>query len=187
MHTGKTNMRLIQLAMAVVAMGSMLNSALCGPPSGKKPGLHIKQASTVNFRSSSYHVMTDSGGGRWDIQKYGSVYRGTSYSYSGGMYLQVGGTNFQAPNYQGWKNKEGELELGPWGRNNLVIYRRIKAYKDHPLARWLDILENPTSAAIKVQVSIYTNVRYSVSQSKTNSGGRTFGAKDWAIWTKGSS
>ena len=187
MHTDKTSMRLIQLAMAVIAMRSMLNSALCGPPSDKKPGLHIKQASAVNFRSSSRHVMTDSGGGRWDIQRYGSVYRGTSYSYSGGMHLQVGGTNFQAPNYQGWKNKEGELELGPCNRNNLVIYRRIKAYKDHPLARWLDILENPTSAAIKVQVSIYTNVRYSVSQSKTSSGGKTFGPKDWAIWTKGSS
>ncbi|MDP6044003.1 MAG: hypothetical protein QGG25_00225, partial [Phycisphaerae bacterium] len=77
---------------------------------GKKPGLHIKQASAVNFRSSSYHVMTDSGGNRWDIQYYGSVYRGKSYSYSGGMYLQVGGTNFQTSNYAGWTNKEGELE-----------------------------------------------------------------------------
>jgi hypothetical protein len=181
------NVRLVRLAAAAAMLGLMLDCAPGGPPSGKKPGLHIKQASTVNFRSSSYHVMTDSGGGRWDIQYYGSVYRGLSYCYSGGMYLQVGGTNFQASNYQGWVNKEGELELGPWKRNNLTVYRRIKAYKDHPLARWLDILENPTASAITVQVSIYTNVRYSVSQSKTSSGNKTFGAKDWAIWTKGSS
>jgi len=187
MHIGKTNVWLIQLAVLALTMGSALDSVRGGPPAGKRPGLHIKQVSSVNFRSSSYHVMTDSAGNRWDIQYYGSVYRGTSYSYSGGMYLQVGGSNFQASNYQGWTNKEGELELGPWKRNNLTIYRRIKAYKDHPLARWLDILENPTGSAIKVQVSIYTNVRYSVSQSKTNSGQRTFGAKDWAIWTKGSS
>ena len=180
-------MWLIQVAALAVSMGSVLDSAPGGPPAGKRPGLHIKQASSVNFRNSSYHVMNDSGGNRWDIQYYGSVYRGTSYSYSGGMYLQVGGTQFQTSNYQGWTNKEGELELGPWKRNNLTIYRRIKAYKDHPIARWLDILENPTGSAIKVQVAIYTNVRYSVSQSRTSSGQRTFGAKDWAIWTKGSS
>jgi len=187
MRISKTNLWLIQLGVLTMVTGSMLDSARCGPPSGKRPGLHIKQVSTVNFRSSSYHVMNDSAGNRWDIQYYGSVYRGTSYSYSGGMYLQVGGAQFQSPDRQGWSNKEGELELGPWKRNNLNIYRRIKAYKDHPLARWLDILENPTSAAVKVQVTIYSNVRYSVTQSKTSSGQRTFGAKDWAIWTKGSS
>ena len=180
-------MWLIQVAALAVSMGSVLDSAPGGPPAGKRPGLHIKQASSVNFRNSSYHVMNDSGGNRWDIQYYGSVYRGTSYSYSGGMYLQVAGSQFQTSNYQGWVNKEGELELGPWKRNNLTIYRRIKAYKDHPIARWLDILENPTTSAIEVQVAIYTNVRYSVSQSKTSSGQQTFGAKDWAIWTKGSS
>jgi len=132
--------------------------------------------------------MNDAGGNRWDIQYYGSVYRGASYAYSGGMYLQINGSNFQTSNYNGWKNKAGdELELGPCSRNGLVIYRRIKVYKDHPLARWLEIIENPTGAAIKVQAAIRTNVRYSVSQSKTSSGQRTFGAKDWAIWTKGSS
>ncbi|MDP7287133.1 MAG: hypothetical protein QGH94_03985, partial [Phycisphaerae bacterium] len=66
-------------------------------------------------------------------------------------------------------------------------YRRIKAYKNYPIARWLDILENTTGSSIKVQVSIYTNVRYSVTRRKTSSGGQNFGPKDWAIWTKGSS
>jgi hypothetical protein len=187
MYIDKTGVWLVRLVIVVVAVGSMLGSADGGPPSGKTSGLHIKQASAVNFRSSSYHVMTDSLGTRWDIQYTGAVYRGTSYSYSGGVQLQVGGSTFQTPNYQGWTNKEGELELGPWKRNNLTIYRRIKAYKNLPFARWLDILENPTASAIKVQVAIYTNVRYSVRQRKTNSGQTNFGAKDWAIWTKGSS
>lgn len=187
MHFGKTSVRLIQVVVIAIFVGSLWGLVSAGPPADKKPGLHIKQASAVNFRSSSYHIMMDSSGGKWDIQTYGSVYRGTSYSYSGGMYLQINGTNFQSLNSQGWKNSEGELELGPWNRNNLVIYRRIKAYKKFPLARWLDIIENPTSATIKVPIAIYTNVRYSVSQSKTSSGGKTFGAKDWALWTKGSS
>jgi len=175
------------LAAIAIAAALMLNAADAGPPAGKKPGLHIKQAKTVNFRSSSYHVMTDSGGFRWDIQNYGSVYRGKSYSYSGGMYLQVAGTNFQSSNYTGWTNKEGELELGPWQRNNLTIYRRIKAFKKFPVARWLDILENTSRSSVTVQVSMYSSVRYSVRKSGTSSGGTTFGPKDWAIWTKGSS
>jgi len=187
MHTVKTRFRPVGFIIAAAVLGLTLSLAHGGPPAGKTAGLHIKQASAVNFRSSSYHVMTDSSGGRWDIQYYGSVYRGTSYSYSGGMYLQIGGTNFQTSNYQGWVNKEGELELGPWSRSNLVIYRRIKAYKKFPLARWLDIIENPSSKPVTVQVAMYSNVRYSVSQSKTSSGGRNVTSKDWAMWTKGSS
>ena len=187
MHIGETRMRFVQLAAVVMAIVPTFGVSLGGPPVGKKSGLHIKQASTVNFRSSSYHIMTDSGGGRWDIQHYGSVYRGKSYCYSGGMYLQVGGTKFQTSNYTGWTNKEGELELGPWRHGNLTVYRRIKAFKKHPVARWLDILENTTGSSVTVQVAIYTNVKYSVTSSKASSGGRNFGAKDWAIWTKGSS
>ncbi|MCP4375664.1 MAG: hypothetical protein GY794_05755 [bacterium] len=187
MHIDKTSVWLIQLVIVVAGMGAIPRSVDAGPPSGKTSGLHIKQSAAVNFRKTSCHVMADSLGSRWDIQYTGAVYRGTSHSYSGGMQLQVGGATFHTNQYQGWTNKEGELELGPWKRNNLTVYRRIKAYKNLPFARWLDILENPTSAAIKVQVTLYSHVLYSITQRKSNSGQAAFGTKDWAVWTRGSS
>ncbi|MBT3201263.1 MAG: hypothetical protein HN350_15290 [Phycisphaerales bacterium] len=159
-------------------------SAASGPsPKGK---VHIKRNRSINFRNTSYHVMTDGGGYRWDVQYYGSVYRGTDYAYYGGaMYLQINGSNFQAQNYTGWTNKAGdEIELGPWNRNGLNIYRRIKVYKDQPMARWLEVFENPTSAPVTLQVAIYNSHSYGIKQTTYSSGSGSFGDKDFAFMVR---
>jgi len=154
-----------------------------GSSAAPKGRVHIKRGRQINFRSTSYHIMNDGGGYRWDVQYYGSVYRGTDYAYYGGaMYLQIYETNFQSPNYSGWTNKEGdEIELGPWVNKGLNIYRRIKVYKDRPMARWLEIFENPTSAPITLQVAIFGSHSYGIKQTTTSSGGSSFGAKDFAF------
>jgi len=165
-----------------IAMPVQPVAASSGSASAKGPA-HIKRARQVNFRNSSYHIMNDGGGYRWDIQYYGTVYRGTDYAFYGGaMYLQVDGSNFQTPNYIAWVNKAGdEIELGPWNRKGLNIYRRIKVFKDRPLARWLEVFENPTSAPVTVQVAIYSSHSYGIKQTTTSSGGTTFGSKDTAF------
>ncbi|MCP4377331.1 MAG: hypothetical protein GY794_14285 [bacterium] len=150
------------------------NSAKAASPSG----LHVKRARDISF-SNGYHIMNDGGGYRWDFQYYGNIYSGTSYAYSGGMYCQINGSNFQATNRTGWTNKAGdEIELGPLSRNGLKISRRVKVYKDRPMARWLDIFENPTNAPITVQIAIFTCTNYSIQQTVTSSGGAVFGDKD---------
>jgi len=132
--------------------------------------------------------MNDGGGYRWDLQYYGNVYRGTPYAYSGGMYCHINGSNVQANNRSGWRNKAGdEIEIGPCNRSGLKVYRRIKVYKDRPLARWLDIFENLSASPITVNVQMYTCTNYSVRQTVTNTGQKTFGAKDWAFRTVTSS
>ena len=160
--------------VAVASGGSSVS------PKGR---FHIKRSRQINFRNTSYHIMNDGGGYRWDVQYYGSVYRGTDYAYYGGaMYLQINGTNFQSPNYSGWTNKEGdEIELGPWKNSGLNIYRRIKVYKDRPMARWLEIFENPSSAPITLQVATYGSHSYGIKQTLTSSGSSSFGEKDFAF------
>ncbi len=143
-------------------------------------GLHIPQTKRANF---TYQV-NDGAGFRWDIQYYGSIGSGTNYAYSGGLYCQINGSNVTG-NGVGWVNKAGdEIEIGPYSRNNLRIYRRVKIYKDRGLARWLDIFENPTGAAVNVPVAIYSNTNYSITQTTTSSGAAAFGAKDWAFVTR---
>ena len=160
--------------------------APCAATAADKADWHIKKKSQIQF--SSYYVMNDGGGYRWDIQYYGSVYRGTPYAYSGGMYCQVNGSNVQANNQKGWVNETGdEIEMGPCSRSGLMVSRRIKVYKDRPLARWLDVFENPSSRAVTVKVQIVTNTRYSVRSTKTSSGGGMFSDKDFAFSTVGSS
>ena len=170
-------------AAALVAAAVL---APCGAAAADKADWHIKKKSQIRF--SSYYVMNDGEGYRWDIQYYGSVYRGTTYAYSGGMYCQVNGSNVQANNQQGWVNETGdEIEIGPCSRSGLMVSRRIKVYKDRGLARWLDVFENPSSKSITVQIQIVTNTRYSVRSTKTSSGGGVFTDKDFAFSTVGSS
>ena len=166
-------------AVGIVVLTSTVAGRLPARPpssaaSGKtKSGLHIPQTSRVNFERN----MTDGGGFRWNIQHYGTVGQGTNYAYSGGLYCQINGSNVRSSGY-GWLNKAGdEVEIGPYSRNNLNVYRRIKVYKDQPLARWLDIFENPTGQDITVQVSIYTNTNWPVV-------GKTDVAKGWAFITE---
>ena len=170
---------------STVVSGS--NSTAAHVPSGNPSSVHLKKHGNINF-SSGYHIMTDGGGYRWDLQYYGNVYRGTPYAYSGGMYCHVNGTNVQANNQSGWRNKVGdEIEIGPCNRSGLRVYRRVKVYKDRPLARWLDIFENPGTSPITVQVQIYTCTNYSVRQTTTSTGQAAFGSKDWAFRTVTSS
>jgi len=146
-------------------------------------GVHIKSAGTVSMRSG-YYVMVDGGGYRWDLQYYGNVYKGQDYAYTGAMYCQVNGSNIRAINYSAKKNTAGdEIEIGPYSRGGLTCWRRIKVYKDRPLARWLDIFTNPSSREITVSVSIYSNMRYGIQKVTSSSGGGSFGKKDWAFFS----
>jgi len=153
---------------------------------GPMPGpaaLHIKRARAISLRG--YHIMTDGGGYRWDLQYYGNVYQGTSNAYSGAMYCHINGSNFQAPNYQGWVNKAGdEVEMGPHNRNGLLICRRVKVYKKMPLARWLDSFHNPTSAPITVSIRMYICTNHQINKTITNTGRSAFGEKDFAFITQ---
>lgn len=145
-------------------------------------GLHLPQGRRVSF---TYHL-TDGAGFRWDIQYYGTVGSGTNSAFSGGMYCRVGGSNVRS-NGTGWVSPAGdEIEIGPYTRSSLRCYRRIKAYRDMGLARWLDILENPTTQNITVQVQIYTNRNYTIRNTVTSSGKGVFGPRDWALVTTSS-
>ena len=165
--------------IALLCCWVLVTVVSAGAPAGAATtGLHVKRAKAISF-SNGYYILQDGGGYRWDFQYYGNIYSGTNYAYSGGMYCQINGSNFQAPGRTGWTNKSGdEIEMGPISRNGLTISRRIKVYKDRPMARWLDIFENPGNAPVTVPIAIYTCTNYTIQQTVTSSGGAVFGEKD---------
>ena len=153
-----------------------------GPPTRSTAGLHLPQARRVSF---TYHL-TDGAGFRWDVQYYGTVGSGTNSAFSGAMYCRVNGSNVRSSG-TGWVSAAGdEVEIGPYSRSSLRCYRRIKAYRDMGLARWLDILENPTTQNITVQIQIHTNRNYTIRNATTSSGTGVFGPRDWAVVTTSS-
>lgn len=176
-------------AMAVMMLATVASGELrailpvavpgAGATSGLA-GLHIPQTKRASFT----YPINDGAGFRWDIQYYGSIGSGTNYAYSGGLYCQISGSNVSTGGV-GWVNKGGdEIEIGPYSRSNLRIYRRVRVYKDRGLARWLDIFENPTSRPVQLPVAIYSNTNYTINQTTTSSGGAVFGEKDWAFFTR---
>jgi len=99
------------------------------------------------------------------------------------VYCQVQGSNVHSSG-RGWGNAAGdEIEIGPWQRGNVQVYRRCKVYTDHPVARWLDIFVNPSPTPQTLSVRIYSCLNSSVSQVITSSGQAGFGEKDWAFVT----
>ena len=166
-----------------VALAVLAGVTVCVSPGradgDEKRALHIPQGRRVSFT----HYMTDGGGFRWDIQYYGTVGSGTSSAFSGGMYLQVGGSNIRSSGY-GWLNAAGdELEIGPYTQSGLRCYRRIKVYRKQAMARWLEIFENPTAQDIKIQARVYSNMSYTIRERRTSTGKGDFGPKDWGFAT----
>jgi len=158
-----------------------------GPPGaagtiggGGAKGLHITQRQPVNFT----YTVNDGAGYRWDIQYYGTIGQGTSNAYSGGLYLQINGSSVHS-NGRGWMNATGdEVEIGPYTRNSVRVYRRVKIYKDRGLARWLDIYENPTSQNITLNVRVYSNTNWTIGTRLFSSGKGTFTNQDFAFVTQ---
>ncbi len=154
------------------------------PPGGAastagKPGLHIRRGKPVSFTC----MLNDGAGYRWDIQQYGTVGQGTDRAYSGGMYLRVNGASVRSTG-QGWMNAAGdEVEIGPYSRGTVRIYRRIKVYRNRGLARWLDIFENPTSQNITLTVQLFSDMITTVGQTVSSSGKNQFTSKDHAFVT----
>ena len=149
-------------------------------PKRAKGGLHLPKGRSVNFT----YTLNDGAGYRWDIQYYGTIGQGTNNAYSGGLYLQINGSNIHS-NGRGWLNATGdEVEIGPYSRNGLKVHRRIKVYRDQGLARWLDIFENPSAQDITIAVRVFSNTNWTVGQRSFSSGKSTFTDKDFAFVTQ---
>ncbi len=170
--------------------GNNYNNPTLPASSTVEGGLHLALGRQVRFNP---HVMKDGGGFRWDLQVYGTVYNGTNQAYGGAMYCQINGNNVRAYNY-GWRNKAGdEVEIydryshtryNNRYRKGLQVFRRIKVYKDRPLARWMDILDNPTNKDITVKVTVYSNYYSTLGKLTTNNGDEKFDNGDTGLVTQ---
>jgi len=142
--------------------------------------LHIPAGRSV----SSSWVTTDSAGFRWDIYlNYGQVNDGTNDAYDGGLQLQISGSTMSV-SQAGRLSKAGdEVEIGPWRRGSVNIYRRIYVDKKVGYCRWIDMFENTASTAQTLTLRYYSNMGSSTQSTFTTSGKAELTDKDWGIVT----
>ena len=164
---------------AAILVGVVLAAAAWGQAAAGRgqAGLHIPTGQPVSFN----HYLTDGEGFQWDFNAYGSVDEGTNYCYSSGMMLRAGNDVFRAGS--AWQDEDGdEFEVGPTQLGGLTVHRRIRVYRDRPLARWLDIFTNTGAREVTTSVIYMVSCRYGVGSVHTSSGDGRFDADDsWFI------
>ncbi len=152
--------------------------------SGKtKSSIHLSSGQKVGF---NWYV-NDGAGFRWDISSNGQVSDGTNDAYDGGMQLRLGGSTFSTGSSQGIRSKDGrEVEIGPWTRGSIRIWRRVYVDAKLGYARWIDIFENTSSSAQTIKVQYYSNLGGSISVTTTTTGKQDVSKQDWGLVTAGS-
>jgi hypothetical protein len=164
--------------MCVIAASVI--AAFCAAGQAADKGIHIPAGRKV---SGSWNT-ADGAGYQWNIYVAGGYVNSGSHSaYSSGMQLQINGSGFSGSS-TGKLNKEGnEIEIGPWRRGSVNIYRRIYVDKKIGYCRWIDIFENTSTSAQSLTLRYYNGMGTSTRKTYTTTGGTTTNAKDWGIVT----
>ena len=164
--------------------GAQPNATTLAPANHDAAAIHLPRNKQVNWNNGAI-VLTDGGNYRWEIYQNLNVGQCTNQAYNGGMNIQINNGGFGV-NGPGFTNRDGdEIEIGPYPATGGINYsRRMKVYKDAPLARWIDIFENPTPQVVTVNFMVYSNMCWQIAGIKTNTGKNAFGADDWAVVTE---
>ena len=167
-----------------VGQGAQPNAAQLAPVNHDAASIHLPRTKQMNWNNGAI-VLTDGGNYRWDIYQNLNVAQCTNQAYQGGLNVQINNNGFGV-NGAAFADKDGdEIEIGPYQVAGGANYsRRVKVFKDAPLARWIDTFENPTGQEITVNLAIYSNMFWQIAAMKTNTGKNTFGADDWAAVTE---
>ena len=162
------------------AVGILVVLPVAARPSAADTNIHIPTGRSV---SGNWNV-TDGAGYAWNIYvSNGYVSSGSHSAYSGGMQLQISGSGFSSSS-TGRLSKDGnEIEIGPWRRGSVNVYRRIYVDKKIGYCRWIDIFENTSSSAQTLSLRYHSSMGISTRKTYTTSGGTNVTDKDWGIVT----
>ena len=172
------NRDVVSVALAAVAVLVVLV-----PGAWAAEGVHIKGkgATSLPWR------LTDGAGYAWDIYTNGRIQDGTNDAYDGGMGLQVDGSEFVWSQTAKLHQNGREIELGPWDRGSLKVWRRIYVDPKLGYCRWIDLFENTSAGERTVNVRYQSNMGESTQMIATTTGQPNLTPKDWGVVTGGTS
>ncbi len=113
------------------------------------------------------YTLKDDSGATWDLSADGSVNDGGDDLYDGGAHLFLDGnvqfnpTSNQVP----FDPARNELTFGPQDFKGMKVSRRVSVDSKASFIRYAEVFENPTGAAIKMQVRVYFETGGSVQSA----------------------
>jgi hypothetical protein len=113
------------------------------------------------------YIFHDDTGSNWDVQYDGSIGDGGNDLYDGGGRLFVNAnTQYNSPNQQATLDAaRNELTFPPVQMAGLNVSRRVAVLPRLSTVRFTEIFENPTAAAVRIQVRCYFNLGGSLQQA----------------------
>ncbi|MCP4374945.1 MAG: hypothetical protein GY794_02005 [bacterium] len=161
-----------------LAVATLLTLGAAAQAADKR--IHIPSGRNI----SGYWTSTDKPGYMWKIYVAGGyVNRGSHRANSNGMQLLINGSGFSGGS-SGRLSKDGtEIEIGPWRRGAVNIYRRIYVDKKMGYCRWIDIFENTSNSPQSLTLKYYNGMGIPTRKTYTTTGGTITNAKDWGIVT----
>ena len=167
------------ITVAVLVLSVWASSLRAAPDKG----VLVVPGGTTNWA----WTRNDGAGYRWDIGSNGYISTGTNSAYSGGMQLKVNGTYFSWSS-PGTVTKDGhEVQIGPWPRGSLRVWRRIYVDPKLGYCRWIEIFENTSTAKQSVSIEWRSSMGSTISTASTTSGKAALDKQDWGVVTATSS
>jgi hypothetical protein len=124
----------------------------------------------------------DALGFEWDIMGNGGISDGTSDAYDGGHQISVDGEVFPWFSYGVADGRE--ITIGPATLGSVEVTRQVYVPQDAAFARYIDLYENTTAAAVTITISMKTNLGSNGSTTvlATSSGDTVVSAGDhWFV------
>jgi len=131
----------------------------------------------------------DGNGFLWDVQQNGRIQNGSTGAYDGGLTLFVDDISFSNFTEAVADNNQHELTVGPDTLSGLLVSRKVFVPENDAFVRYLEILDNPTAAAISATVRLGTNLESNSSTTliATSNGDDVFTTDDDYLITVGNS
>ncbi|MCB9552439.1 MAG: carboxypeptidase regulatory-like domain-containing protein [Myxococcales bacterium] len=133
-------------------------------------------------------VLRDGDGFNWDIADDGHVEQGTFDAFDGALRLRVGGQAFPVGARVTAELGGRQLRIGPAAVAGLQVRRKVYVPADAGFARYAEIIDNPSGAAVAVTVQL-TGRLGSDGETRlvasSSADGQTTAADDWWITDDG--
>ena len=130
------------------------------------------------------YQLIDAGGFRWTLQQDGASFSGSSSgSFGPALQLEVDGADFPSFTSAALMRDERTLAFGPWTTGGgLEVRRKVFVPSGDAFVRYLEILRNPTTAAVTAAVVLRHEVDGQSLVMASSDGDRwATAADDWVV------
>ena len=162
------NVFVILVASSVAQPGPIIVPVPSGAPSSPPSPFTAATSSSSGqgLVAAQWTYRKDGLGYQWNFNQSGCVVNGTNSCFSGGLYLQINGSQFTAT--QNLMTPDGMEYVLSRTMSNIHVTRRMKVDAARGAVRYIETLRNNSNSAVQITVALRTVLGSSARAVVTN-------------------